>query len=80
MDAQTQTTSKALPYLATRLLQSLETPTGKSYGLTSRQIRARYGVKNPRDLVYRLRQNGYPVVTEETVLSNGTVRMKYFLD
>ena len=73
------TNAKPLPETATKLLKALQSPTGQTYGLTSRQIRARFGVANPRDLVYRLRQNGVRISTEEAVI-RGATRMKYFLD
>ena len=84
MQAQTQisggsVSSKSLPVSAQRLLEALNSPTAQAYGLTSRQISQRFGVVNPRDLVYRLRQNGHKIVSEEVVIK-GEVRNKYFLD
>lgn len=78
---QTQTTeTKSLPFTAQKLLEALSTPTALAYGLTSKQIAQRFHVANPRDLVYRLRQNGYNISSEEVVMSRGDIRNKYFLD
>ena len=80
---QTQTgstdTVRSLPVSAQRLLEALNTPTAQTYGLTSRQISRRFGVANPRDLVYRLRKNGVDIISEEVVMSRGQIRNKYFL-
>ena len=81
MQTQTSATSvaKPLPLNAQRLLDALHSPTAQTYGLTSRQISRRFGVANPRDLVYRLRKNGVDIISEEVVMSRGQIRNKYFL-
>ena len=49
------------------------------YELSTKQIREKYKVSNPRDLVYRLRRSGYPV---NLVFrrSNGKKTRKYILN
>jgi hypothetical protein len=48
--------------------------------LTAKQITARYGLANPRDAVYSIRQNGYAVALVEHVDTKGRVKRKYTLD
>jgi len=45
--------------------------------LTAAQISARYGVSNPHDMVYKLRQMGYAVYLNEHKDSRGRVTQKY---
>lgn len=45
--------------------------------LTSKQISARYKVVNPRDLVYKLRQESWTINLIERTNSKGVVRRKY---
>lgn len=48
--------------------------------LTSKQIRSRFGIKNPRDAVYRLRHiHGVVVDSNQEVNSKGVLRHKYAL-
>lgn len=46
--------------------------------LTTKQISTRFGVANPRDVIYTLRNEGYNVVTTRTSNKNGTT-VKYSL-
>lgn len=48
--------------------------------LTAKQISARYGLANPRDAVYSIRQNGFAVAMIEHVDTKGRVKRKYVLD
>ena len=47
--------------------------------LTGKQIRARFGVGNPRATVSALRMKGFPVYLNEHVDSKGRVTQKYRL-
>lgn len=53
----------------TRVLSALATG-----GLTARQISARFRVTNPRDVIYRLRQDGHNIVLNENETSRGVTR------
>jgi len=45
--------------------------------LTPRQIRSNFGLKNPHDAIYQLRNKGVCVYTNFTTLSDGTSTVKY---
>lgn len=45
--------------------------------LTSKQIASRFGLSNPRDAIYSLRQNGYAVSLVERKDSSGRIKLKY---
>jgi hypothetical protein len=47
--------------------------------LTGKQLRARFGVGNPRATVSALRMKGFPVYLNEHVDSKGRVTQKYRL-
>lgn len=47
--------------------------------LTSKQIRARFGVANPTALVSSLRFQGFPIYSNESVDTKGRVKMKFRL-
>jgi len=64
-------TSSAINKLHTALVNGQE--------LTAKQITQRYKVANPRDLVYRLRQEGLNIVLETNVTSKGKVTRRYCL-
>lgn len=49
----------------------------KGQKLTAKQIAARYNVANPRDTVYTLRNEGYPIQTNTYVDTKGRVTRKY---
>ena len=49
------------------------------YALTSKEISYRFGVTNPHDTVYSLRQAGFPIYHDPIVRSRGRVTMKYRL-
>lgn len=45
--------------------------------LTAEQIKSRYGVSNPHDAVYQIRQMGYAIYLNEKKNSKGEVVAKY---
>jgi hypothetical protein len=47
--------------------------------LTGKQIRARFGVANPRATISDLRMNGYPIYLNKHVDTKGRVTHKYRL-
>jgi hypothetical protein len=49
------------------------------YTPTAKQIAHRFRVANPRDLVYRLRENGITVFLDEVANSKGVIRRRYRL-
>lgn len=48
--------------------------------LTAKQISSRFGIQNPRDAVYSIRKNGYPVNLVESKDTNGRVKLKYTMN
>ena len=58
-----------------RLLATLKT----GERLTAKQISARFGVKNSHNLVYNLRNEGYPIYLNTHTDSQGRVTQKYRL-
>lgn len=58
-----------------RLLVALE----NGAVLTPKQISARFRVKNPRDLIYRLRNDGFRIDTFQTTDTKKVTRTKYRL-
>lgn len=58
-----------------RLLETLQ----DGSHLTAKQIRSRYGVSNPHDLVYQLRENGYNVLLLPKTNSKGVTKNFYSL-
>jgi predicted transcriptional regulator len=51
----------------------------KGNEVTAKQIAGSFGLKNPHDAVYQLRNQGYCVYGNKAVLSDGTETMKYRL-
>lgn len=47
--------------------------------LTAKQISARYGVANPHNVVYNLRNQGYAIYANERTNSKGEVKSFYRL-
>lgn len=45
--------------------------------LTARQIEGSFGLKNPHDAIYRLRNEGYCIYSNPAKLSDGTETTKY---
>ena len=45
--------------------------------LTPRQISGTFGLKNPHDAIYQLRNRGVCIYTNSTTLSDGTPTVKY---
>ena len=70
-----QTSSPAPISAIDRLLVALE----NGATLTPKQISARLRVKNPRDLIYRLRNDGFRIDTFQTTDTKKVTRTKYRL-
>ena len=49
----------------------------KGESLTSKQISTRFGVANPRDIIYRLRNDGVKVTLKTFTAKNGKTTQKY---
>ena len=49
----------------------------KGQELTARQIQSRFGIANPHDAVYQLRQKGNAIYLNERVNSKGESYFKY---
>jgi hypothetical protein len=45
--------------------------------LTAKQIRGSYGLKNPHDAIYQLRNQGVCIYSNATTLTDGTRTTKY---
>jgi len=45
--------------------------------LTATQIKSRYGIANPHDAVYQIRQNGYAIYLNEKKNSKGETVARY---
>jgi len=61
----------------TKVEKLYESLVGRGEQLTAAQIKSRYGIANPHDAVYQLRQAGFAIYTNETTNSNGETVMKY---
>ncbi len=59
----------------TRLLTTLQS----GERLTAKQIASRFNVANPHNLVYELRNQGYPIYLNRHKDKNGNETMKYRL-
>lgn len=55
----------------------LETFLKTGASVTSKQITSRFGLKNPREAIRQLRQDGVCVYSNATTLSDGTKATKY---
>lgn len=62
---------------ATKVDRVFEALVGRGEELTAAQIKARYGVANPHDAVYQIRQMGYAVYLNEKTNSKGETVAKY---
>ena len=51
----------------------------KGEALTSKQISTRFGVANPRDVIYRLRNEGVKVTLKTFTAKNGKTTQKYMV-
>ena len=56
-----------------KLLKQLES--GKT--LTAKQISGTFGLKNPSDAIYQLRQQGHCIYGNQAKLADGTSTVKY---
>ena len=55
----------------------LETFLKTGASVTSKQITSRFGLKNPREAIRKLRQDGVCVYSNATTMSDGTKAIKY---
>lgn len=62
---------------ATKVDRVFEALVNRGEQLTASQIKARYGVANPHDAVYQIRQMGYAIYLNETKNSKGETVAKY---
>jgi hypothetical protein len=62
---------------ATKTDKVFEALVNRGEELTASQIKARYGVANPHDAVYQIRQMGYAIYLNETKNSKGETVAKY---
>lgn len=49
----------------------------KGMDLSAKQISSRFGIANPHDAIYYLRNLGYNIVTTKVTAKNGTTTNKY---
>jgi hypothetical protein len=61
----------------TKVERVFDSLVGRGEQLTAAQIKSRYGIANPHDAIYQIRQMGYPVYLNQTVDSKGRVTQKY---
>ena len=62
---------------ATKVDLVLEAIVGRGEELTAAQIKSRYGIANPHDAIYQIRQMGYAVYLNEHTDSKGRMTRKY---
>ena len=62
---------------ATKIDRVFEALVNRGEELTASQISARYGVANPHDAVYQIRQMGYAIYLNETTDTKGRITKKY---
>jgi hypothetical protein len=62
---------------ATKVEKVFEALVGRGEELTAQQIKTRYGVANPHDAVYQIRQMGYAIYLNEYKNSKGETVSKY---
>lgn len=62
---------------ATKVEKVFEALVNRGEELTAAQITSRYGVSNPHDAVYQIRQMGYAVYLNERTDSKGRMTRKY---
>ena len=62
---------------ATKVDRVFEALVNRGEELTAAQIKSRYGVANPHDAVYQIRQMGYAIYLNETKNSKGETVFKY---
>lgn len=62
---------------ATKIDRVFEALVNRGEQLTASQIKSRYGIANPHDAVYQLRQMGFAVYLNEHTDTSGRVTQKY---
>lgn len=61
----------------TKVDKVFEALVGRGEELTAQQIKTRYGIANPHDAVYQIRQRGYAIYLNEKKNSKGETVGKY---
>jgi hypothetical protein len=61
----------------TKYQKAYDALVNKGLELTTKQITSRFGVANPYDVIYMLRNNGFNIVNEKVTNRNGTKTSKY---
>lgn len=61
----------------TKYQKAYDALVNKGLELTTKQIQSRFGVANPYDVIYTLRNNGYNIVMNKVTNRNGTTTNKY---
>ena len=61
----------------TKVEKVFEALVNRGEQLTANQIKTRYGIANPHDAVYQIRQNGYAIYLNEKKNSKGKTVNKY---
>lgn len=61
----------------TKVEKVFEALVGRGEELTAQQIKTRYGVANPHDAIYQIRQMGYAIYLNERKNSKGETVSKY---
>lgn len=61
----------------TKVERVLEALVNRGEQLTAQQIKTRYGVANPHDAIYQIRQMGYAIYLNERKNSKGETVGKY---
>lgn len=61
----------------TKYQKAYDALVNKGLELTTKQIQSRFGIANPYDVVYTLRNNGYNIVMNKVENRNGTTTNKY---
>ena len=62
---------------ATKVDKVFDALVGRGEELTANQIKSRYGVANPHDAVYQIRQKGYAIYLNEKKNSKGVKVARY---
>lgn len=61
----------------TKVERVFEALVNRGEALTAAQISSRYGIANPHDAVYQIRQKGYAIYLNETKNSKGETVARY---
>jgi len=61
----------------TKVEKVFEALVGRGEELTAAQIKTRYGIANPHDAIYQIRQQGYAIYLNEKKNSKGETVARY---